>query len=53
VEAEAEGEGTALDLLIADIRRGPRAAHVVDVRIEWLPPEAPDSPTPDEQFHIR
>jgi acylphosphatase len=53
VEAEAEGEREEVDLLVADIRRGPRAAHVVDVRLEWLPPAAPGPPAPGEQFQIR
>lgn len=35
VEVTAEGEREALDKLLAVLRRGPRAAHVSGVDIEW------------------
>jgi acylphosphatase len=35
VELMAEGEREALDKLLAVLRRGPRAAHVSGVDIEW------------------
>jgi acylphosphatase len=51
VEIEAAGEQEVLDLLIRDVRRGPRAAHVVDLRLDWL---AADPATgPEQEFQIR
>jgi acylphosphatase len=35
VEAEAEGERPALEALLAFCRRGPPAAQVDDVEVEW------------------
>jgi acylphosphatase len=35
VEVMAEGERTALEKLMAVLRRGPRAAHVSGVDVEW------------------
>ncbi len=35
VEAEAEGERTALEALVAFIRSGPPAARVEDVEVTW------------------
>jgi acylphosphatase len=35
VEVMAEGERDALDKLLAVLRRGPRAAHVSGVDVEW------------------
>jgi len=37
VEVVAEGERSALDALLRDLRAGPRAAAVREVRVEWLP----------------
>jgi len=35
VEVLAEGDRPALDRLLAELRRGPRAAHVMEVVVEW------------------
>ncbi|MBI5464605.1 MAG: acylphosphatase [Ignavibacteriales bacterium] len=35
VEIEAVGEKSDLDKLVADIRVGPRAAHVIGLEIDW------------------
>ncbi len=35
VEVLAEGERAALETLLGDLRRGPRAAHVRGVNFEW------------------
>jgi acylphosphatase len=37
VEAEAEGERTEVEALVAWCRRGPPAAQVDDVEVEWSP----------------
>lgn len=37
VEVEAEGPPTALEQFLSDLRHGPRAARVQDVRVEWMP----------------
>ncbi len=37
VEVLAEGERASLETLLRDLRAGPRAATVRDVRVEWLP----------------
>ena len=38
VEAEAEGPRAAVEALIAWAHRGPTAARVTDVAVEWLVP---------------
>ena len=38
VEAEAEGPRAAVEALIAWAHRGPPAARVTDVAVEWLVP---------------
>jgi acylphosphatase len=48
VEALIQGTPEALDALIAWARRGPRAAHVVDLRIEL-----PDDTTRYSEFERR
>jgi len=40
VEVVAEGERSALDSLLCDLRTGPRAAAVRDAWVEWLPATA-------------
>jgi len=35
VEVTAEGERDALDKLLAELNRGPRAANVTHVQVEW------------------
>jgi acylphosphatase len=40
VEVEAEGDRTALEELIRDLRVGPRSAHVTDLKIAWDSPPA-------------
>ena len=37
VEVVAEGPRSELDRLLTDLRRGPSAALVTDVRVEWEP----------------
>ena len=39
VEIEAEGDRAAVDALVTWAHRGPRRAHVTDVRVEQLAPE--------------
>ncbi len=36
VEVVAEGERQTLEKLLAALYRGPRAAHVTQVQVEWL-----------------
>ena len=36
VEVEAEGERSLIEELIKDIKVGPRAARVRDIKIEWI-----------------
>ncbi len=43
VETEVEGERVLVDAFIGTLRHGPAFAHVQDVRIEWLAPNARDS----------
>jgi acylphosphatase len=38
VEVVAEGRRNLLELLLADLYRGPAGADVDDVTVEWLPP---------------
>jgi acylphosphatase len=38
VEAEAEGDRAAVERLVAWCRRGPPAARVEGVKVEWLSP---------------
>jgi acylphosphatase len=38
VEIEAEGERDAVESLIREVRVGPRAAHVTDVKVIWREP---------------
>lgn len=38
VRVEAEGMKPALETLLADLRRGPAAARVERVDVEWVPP---------------
>ena len=35
VEVIAEGERTAIELLIGELKIGPRSAHVADIQITW------------------
>jgi acylphosphatase len=37
VEVEAEGSGDALEHFLDLLRKGPRAARVRDVVVDWLP----------------
>lgn len=37
VEVTAEGERQALEKLLEALRRGPRAAHVTNVTVDWEP----------------
>jgi len=36
VEIEAEGDRSLIEEFIKQIKVGPRAAHVTDMRIEWI-----------------
>jgi acylphosphatase len=38
VEIEAEGDKDVLEILIRELRIGPRAAHVTDVKVTWKEP---------------
>lgn len=37
VEVTAEGDRQTLENLLSALRRGPRASHVSNVQVEWLP----------------
>lgn len=39
VEIEAEGERSLIEALIDEVRVGPRAAHVLDVKVKWRTPK--------------
>jgi acylphosphatase len=39
VEIEVEGDRSLVEGLIKEVRIGPRASDVTDVRVEWKPPE--------------
>ncbi|MBM3325243.1 MAG: acylphosphatase [Calditrichaeota bacterium] len=39
VEAEIEGDRSAVEALIKSLKIGPRAAHVTDTKIEWIEPK--------------
>ena len=47
VEAEIEGTRAAVDALIAWAHRGPSAAHVTDVAVDWC------TPTGERGFAVR
>jgi acylphosphatase len=36
VEIEAEGDRSLIEDFINDLKIGPRAAHVADVKVEWI-----------------
>jgi acylphosphatase len=36
VEIEVEGDRSLIEELIKEVKIGPRAAHVTDIKIEWL-----------------
>jgi acylphosphatase len=36
VEVEAEGDRSLIEEFIKEVKVGPRAAHVTDLKIEWL-----------------
>lgn len=38
VEVEAEGDRALVEQLIAQLRVGPRSAHVSDLKVEWTEP---------------
>ena len=48
VEVTAEGDRQTLEKLLSALRRGPRASHVTNIQVEWLP-------ATDEfrQFYVR
>ena len=48
VEAEVEGNRSAVETLIKAMKVGPRAAHVKDMKIDWLEPIGDAS-----GFHVR
>jgi acylphosphatase len=39
VEIEAQGERAMVEVLIQEIRVGPRFAHITNVDVQWLSPE--------------
>jgi len=41
VEIEAQGERSKVEILIDQIKAGPRSARVTDLRIEWSSPLQP------------
>ena len=43
VETEVEGSRALVDEFIQTLGQGPSRAHVQDVRVEWLDPNARDS----------
>lgn len=48
VEAEVEGNRSAVEALIKAMKIGPRAAHVTDIKIDWLEPIGETT-----GFHVR
>jgi len=48
VELEAEGDRSLVEELLAAVKRGPRSAHVSDLRLQWIP-----SSQEDVSFTIR
>lgn len=38
VYMEVEGEKSAIELLVSDLRKGPKMSHVEDVKVEWGTP---------------
>ena len=38
VEIEVQGERAGVEVLIGEVKAGPRSARVTDMRIEWKPP---------------
>jgi acylphosphatase len=48
VEAEIEGDRSAVEALIKTLKIGPRAARVTDIHIEWVEPKGETS-----EFRIR
>jgi acylphosphatase len=44
VEAEAEGERAAVEALVRWCRRGPPAARVADVQVDWTSPTGAPGP---------
>ena len=48
VEAEVEGNRSTVEVLIKAMKVGPRAAHVKDLKINWLEPIGDAS-----GFHVR
>jgi acylphosphatase len=52
VEVEVEGERSLVQEMIGQLRLGPRAAHVTDLRVEWLEPSRARTPS-SEKFEIR
>jgi acylphosphatase len=39
VEIEVEGDRSLLEIFIAELKVGPRSAHIKDLHIEWQPYE--------------
>jgi acylphosphatase len=48
VEAEVEGDRSAVEALIKALKIGPRAARVTDLKIQWIEPKGDAS-----GFHVR
>jgi acylphosphatase len=48
VEAEVEGDRSVVEALIKALKVGPRAAHVTDLKIQWMEPKGDES-----GFHVR
>jgi acylphosphatase len=44
VEVEAEGERAGIEALVRFCRRGPPAARVDDVSVDWMPPTGEPGP---------
>ena len=53
VEIEAEGDRSLLEELIGEVKRGPRSAHVTNLRLEWKELQPAKTPGRDPGFEIR
>jgi len=53
VEIEAEGERSLIEEFIKEVKVGPRAAHVSDMKFEWQEPNSQNSVEGFTRFEIR
>ena len=53
VEIDAEGDRSLLEELIGEVKRGPRSAHVTNLRLTWKDLQPADRPGQYSGFEIR